>query len=68
MTTAAKQAMTAERDPHDLEHIGNVLRRIRAGYESLMTPDEFNPVLSLLIDDLVQREEALTQDEEGEPC
>jgi hypothetical protein len=56
----------SDQDPHDFESIGSILRRMRAGYESLMTPDDFHPVLSLLLDDLVQWEEALSQDEEGQ--
>lgn len=62
-----EQVKPSEHDPHDFESIGSILRRLRAGYESLMTPDDFHPALSLLLDDLVQQEEALSQDEEGRP-
>lgn len=53
---------------HDFESVGSIFRRLRAGYEVQMTPD-FNLPLSLLIDDLVQQEEALCLlGEERRPC
>jgi hypothetical protein len=51
---------------HDWESIGSILRRLRMHCEAQMTPD-FHLPLSLTIDELVQREEALSQDEEGQP-
>jgi len=45
-------------DSHAFESIGSILRRLRAGYEEKMT-SEFDLILSITIDELVQREEAL---------
>ena len=49
---------------HDFEHIGSILRRLRAGCEAKMTPD-FDQTLSLTIDSMVQQEEALCLLDEG---
>jgi hypothetical protein len=43
-------------DPHGFESVGDILRRLRGDLEAQMTPD-FNPTLSLRIDDQVQQEE-----------
>lgn len=51
---------------HDCDHLGSILRRLRAGCEANMTPD-FNPTLSLLIDDLVQQEDELSHGEGSQP-
>jgi hypothetical protein len=60
MTTLATLGEPVKPDggaAHNCDHLGSLLRRLRAGCEAQMTPD-FNPTLSLLIDDLVQLEES----------
>ena len=57
-----------EETPHgcagEFESIGEILRRLRLLAEREMT-EEFNPALSLRLDDLIRQEE--TWDEEGRP-
>ena len=62
------EADKPEHDPApEREQRGAILRRLRAGCEAQMTAD-FNLPLSLLIDNLVQQEEALgLLDKEGQP-
>ena len=61
------EAGTQAHDPAaEREQRGAILRRFRSGLEAQMRPD-FNLPLSLRIDELVQQEEALSQDEECRP-
>ena len=49
---------TVADDIHAFESIGSILRRLRADCEARMTSD-FDLILSLTIDELIQREQAL---------